>query len=115
MTISRHITNPRMSQIVTNNNIAYLSGQIPDSTDGTIQLQAAEVLAKIEKLLESAGTSKGNILSAQIWLTNLDNFDGFNEVWDNWLPADKAPARACVEAKLVHPGWLVEIQVCAAI
>ena len=36
-----------------------------------------------------------------------------NEVWDNWLPADCAPARATVEAKLALPELLVEICIIA--
>jgi enamine deaminase RidA (YjgF/YER057c/UK114 family) len=37
-----------------------------------------------------------------------------NEVWDAWLPAGHAPARACVEARLADPDLLVEVSIVAA-
>ena len=37
-----------------------------------------------------------------------------NSVWDKWVAAGNTPARACVEAKLADPKYLVEIRVVAA-
>jgi enamine deaminase RidA (YjgF/YER057c/UK114 family) len=36
-----------------------------------------------------------------------------NKVWSAWLPEGGAPARACVEAVLASPDYLVEIMVSA--
>jgi enamine deaminase RidA (YjgF/YER057c/UK114 family) len=36
-----------------------------------------------------------------------------NAEWSAWLPAGMAPARACVEAVLADPRWLVEIMITA--
>jgi len=38
-----------------------------------------------------------------------------NAVWDRWVPAGEAPARACVESKLAREDILVEIRVIAAV
>jgi len=38
-----------------------------------------------------------------------------NEVWDEWMPAGNAPARACIEARLAFPDLLVEIGIIAAV
>ncbi|MFP3366896.1 Rid family hydrolase, partial [Pseudoalteromonas sp. SIMBA_148] len=52
-------------------------------------------------LLAEAGTDKTNILSVTIYLKDIDaDFEAMNSVWDQWLPAGTAPARATVEAKL---------------
>ena len=37
-----------------------------------------------------------------------------NAVWDSWTAPDRAPARVCVQAKLAHPGWKIEIRLTAA-
>jgi len=42
------------------------------------------------------------------------DFEALNEVWDNWVPAGEAPARACVQAQMASPELLVEISVVAA-
>ncbi|WP_240520227.1 Rid family hydrolase, partial [Morganella morganii] len=47
-----------------------------------IVLQTREVLEKIDALLAAAGSDKQHILSAQIWLKNIErDFAAFNEVW----------------------------------
>ena len=38
-----------------------------------------------------------------------------NAAWEDWVVPGQTPARATVEAKLVAPGYRVEIQVVAAI
>jgi enamine deaminase RidA (YjgF/YER057c/UK114 family) len=52
---------------------------------------------------------------AQIFITDLAEFDAMNEVWEAWLPKGAAPARATVEARLAKPEWKVEIVVTAAV
>ena len=51
--------------------------------------------------------------SVKLLLTDINFFEDMNEVWDNWLPENCAPARATVEAKLALPELLVEICVIA--
>jgi len=41
-------------------------------------------------------------------------FAEMNEVWDAWVSPGATPARACVEARLAAPSYLVEIRVTAA-
>ncbi len=52
---------------------------------------------KIDALLAAAGSDKQHILSAQIWLKNIErDFAAFNEVWVQWMPEGYSPARAAV-------------------
>ena len=111
--IERIGTNKRMSQIVKNSNTIYLSGQVGNKDTKDLKKQTSEVLEKVENLLKDAGTDKSKILSATIYLTDINFFEDMNEVWDNWLPQNCAPARATVEAKLALPELLVEICVIA--
>ncbi|MCH8106002.1 MAG: RidA family protein [Proteobacteria bacterium] len=115
MSISRQHTNSRMSQIVIHGNTIYLAGQVADNKSADITLQTQQVLDKIDTLLAEAGSSKSNILSAQIWLTSIGHYSEMNSIWDAWVPEGNAPARACTEARLAAPEYLVEIGVIAAL
>lgn len=115
-TIERFETNKRMSRVVKYNGILFLSGLTGDNPDEDVQGQTRSILAKIEKYLEAHGSSKDKILTAQIWLKDIDqDFAGMNEVWDSWLPEGTAPTRATGESKLAAPKLLVEIIVSAAV
>ena len=112
--IIRQGSNARMSQIVIHNSTVYLAGQV-GSVGETVTAQTQEVIAKIEALLAQAGSNKSRILQALIGLADMQDFDEMNTVWDTWLGAENAPARACGEAKLARPGLKVEITVIAAV
>ena len=116
MSITRKHTSERMSKIVSHNGIVYLCGQVAADADADIQEQTRTTLAKIDGLLAEAGSSKEHILSATIYLRDIDNHFGLmNEVWNAWVPTGHAPARACVEAHMARPSLLVEISIVAAV
>jgi enamine deaminase RidA (YjgF/YER057c/UK114 family) len=114
MSIIRHHTNQRMSQIVIHGDTVYLAGQVANDSNADITVQTQQVLQKIDALLAEAGSDKSQILSAQIWLTSMGHFAQMNEVWDAWVPEGHAPGRACIEARLASPDLLVEIGIIAA-
>jgi enamine deaminase RidA (YjgF/YER057c/UK114 family) len=91
----------------------YLSGITARDSGGDIKRQTAEVLEQIDALLETHGTDKTRLLTAQIWLKHITDRPAMNELWTAWLPTDGAPARACVQAELADPRLLVEIMVTA--
>lgn len=116
MSIQRTDTNQRLSQCVKSGSTIYISGQVPLQTRGkSITEQTKEILSAIEKYLLSSGSDIEHMLFANVWLSNLDDFAEFNAVWDAWVPQGHAPARACVEAKLVAPDFNVEVAVIAAV
>ncbi|HET9444818.1 MAG TPA: RidA family protein [Steroidobacteraceae bacterium] len=116
MTIKRIQVGPRMSQAVVHGNVVYLAGQVcPDKGATTVGAQTKVILQQIDKLLAEAGTSKQNLLSATIWLTDMGRFAEMNEVWDKWVAPGATPARATVEARLAGPQYLIEIAAIAAI
>lgn len=114
MSITRHHTNKRMSQIVIHGDTIYLAGQVADDASAGIKEQTGQVLRKVESLLAEAGSDKSKILSAQIWIASMGHFAQMNEIWDAWLPTGDAPARACIEARLASPDLLVEVGIIAA-
>lgn len=114
MEITRIETSARMSRIVMHGDTIYLCGQVANDTSGDIKAQTASVLGKIDHLLASVDSEKTKLLSATVYLPNMEHFGDMNEVWDAWVPTGFAPARACVEARLAKPEYLVEISVIAA-
>ena len=106
----------RASKAVIHNGIAYLSGQVAEDPEADIQEQTRSTLARIDALLDKAGTDKSNLLSATIYLRDIDNhFALMNEVWNAWVVEGSQPARACVEAHMARSALLVEICVTAAV
>ncbi|CAI8871573.1 MULTISPECIES: RidA family protein [Pseudomonas] len=112
-TIERQQTNPRMSQIVIHGNTVYLAGQVGERHHD-VAGQTRDALARVDALLEQAGSSREQLLQTTIWLADMADFAAMNAVWDAWVPAGHAPARACGEAKLADKALLVEVIVCAA-
>lgn len=105
-----------MSQAVVHNGTVYLSGQVAlDAMDGSVAEQTSAILAQADALLAEAGSARDRILAATIWLADIADFAETNAVWDAWVPADAAPARATVEARLAAPGFRVEIAFVAAL
>lgn len=114
MSIQRFEGNGRMSNVVINNGVMYLSGQV--CAEGDIKEQTARVLAKIENLLNKYGSDKEHILSVTIYLKDIiKDFADMNSVYDAWTVDGYEPARACVEAKMAREQLLVEMSVVAAI
>jgi len=110
--IERIDTGERTSKIVKHNGVAYLCGQVGDGD--TITEQTIDCLARVDALLERAGSSREKMLSATIWLSDMAYFAQLNAVWNEWVPTGHAPARACGEAKLAREILKVEIIVTAA-
>lgn len=114
MNIERISGNARLSGAVVHGELVYLAGQVPDDRQLDCAGQTEQVLAKIDALLEQAGSSRAQLLSVQIWLKDIErDFPAMNAAWERWLPAGAAPARATVEARLASADVLVEIMAIA--
>ena len=115
MSITRMETGQRMSRIVIHNDTIYLCGQVAEDASADIREQTRTMLAKVDRLLEQAGSDREHILSATVYIRDMKDFAAMNEVWDAWVPEGQAPARACVEARMARPELLVEVSVTAAV
>lgn len=104
----------RYSEAAIFNGVVYLAGMVPECEAKDIRSQTADVLAQIDRRLAEAGSHKGLILRTQIFIADLADFAGMNEVWDAWVMPGTAPPRATVQAALTNPDWKVEIVVTAA-
>lgn len=103
------------SDTVIYNGLAFVSGALASDTSADIAGQTAQVLAQLDERLSRAGTDKGNILSATIWLTDVDgDVATVNRAWNAWVVPGRLPARACVQAGLQR-GAKIEIALVAAV
>ena len=108
-------SDPRMSKVVIHNQVVYTSGLV-DLGRGSIEEQTKTVLQEVDELLEEAGTNKSKLLTASIWLKDIEtDFAAMNEIWVDWMDPDNKPVRATVESPMARPDILVEIQVTAAV
>lgn len=105
----------RMSEGVVYKGMVWLAGQVAADAGQDVSGQTRQVLAQIDALLAQAGTSKKNLLTAQIFLADIADFPKMNAVWDEWIADAGKPARATVQAPLAKPEWRVEIVVSAAL
>jgi len=115
--IHRYNEEPNYNEVVIYNSTVYLAGQCTDEPekDKDVASQTKAILSKIDSMLEAAGSHKSRILAASVWLTDVSKVKEFNGVWSQWLDAKNKPVRATVQAKLVAPEYLVEVQVTAAL
>ncbi len=114
MPITRHESTPVYSKVTEANGLVFTAGVIPADLSKDCEAQTAEVLAEIDRLLALCGTEKSKVVQATVWLNDIRHRDAMNKSWTAWLGGKDAPARACIEAKLIDPRMLVEISVVAA-
>jgi enamine deaminase RidA (YjgF/YER057c/UK114 family) len=96
------------------NGSVHLSGIMPSDESANVTGQTRQVLEEVENCLAAAGTDKSAIISATVWLADLNrDFAEFNAEWTAWVGGRNQPARSCVQAKL-HGTGLLEVAVIAA-
>lgn len=114
--IKRIPGNTRMSETVIHNGVVYLSGLLSSDLVDDIRVQTKNALAQADEVLKRAGTDKSRLLTAQIWMKNLDrDFNGMNEEWLSWVDPQALPTRATGEVPMTDPRFLIEIIFTAAL
>ncbi|MGI4748517.1 MAG: RidA family protein [Janthinobacterium lividum] len=107
--IIRTEPNPILSKAVEYHGFVFTQGMVSRDLALDIAGQTSDILSQLDELLEHHGTDSTRILQAQIWLKDINDREAFNALWQAWLPADEAPARACVQAVMANPSMLVEV------
>ena len=108
------------SQAIKANGFVFVSGQLSlcpgdkELTAGEIGPQTEQVFANLRAILEAAGTSLDNLVKTTVFLQNLDDFAGMNEVYSKHV-GERPPARSTVEVAKLPSGALVEIEAIALI
>lgn len=97
--------------------VIWSSGHLAATRDGTIpegiKAQVAATFDNLEESLQAAGGGLDTLLKINTYLTNLDDFGAYNEVYVARLGPHGLPARTTVEVSRLAPGFLVEIEAVA--
>ena len=107
------------SQATVVNGLVYTSGQIAlDPATGklvgdTIEEQTEQVMKNLVAILEAAGTKPENAVKTLCFLTDINVFTAFNEVYARYFT--EKPARSCVGVQALPKGAICEIEVVAAL
>jgi enamine deaminase RidA (YjgF/YER057c/UK114 family) len=76
--------------------------------------QTRSALADVDRTLVEAGTSKANILSATVYITDMTAKEEMNRAWDEWADTAAPPMRACIAVAALTGDSLIEIMITAA-
>jgi len=108
------------SQAIVHAGLVFVAGQLPmDPADPerrveTFEGQANQVISNIITILEAAGSSAELIVKTTVYIADISHWPAFNKVYAERLGAHK-PARTVVPVPQLHYGYLVEMDVIAAL
>lgn len=107
------------SQAIQYDKLLFSSGQIPVDPEngaivaGGIAAQAERVMKNIGAILEKAGTGYASVLKTTCFLSDMNDFAAFNEVYAKYFT--EKPARSCVAVKTLPKNVLCEVEVIAVV
>jgi 2-iminobutanoate/2-iminopropanoate deaminase len=104
---------PLFSRAVSYGNLLFVSG-IGAHVPGDIKVHTKIVLDELKAALESAGSSMDKVLKCNVYLADLRDYDGMNEVFRGSF-GEEPPVRTTVSVAGVPGKSLVEIDVIACI
>jgi len=106
--------------------ISGVSSRRPDNThvgaepqeDGSFQLdirkQTRAVIKSIASILKTAGCDLGHLVDITVFLVDMSDYGGMNEVYNEFFDAESGPTRTTVAVRqLPHPNLLVEMKAVA--
>ena len=107
------------SQAIQYDKLLFSSGQIPVDPEngaivaGGIAAQAEQVMKNIGAILEKAGAEYASVLKTTCFLSDMNDFATFNEVYAKYFT--EKPARSCVAVKTLPKNVLCEVEVIAVV
>ncbi|WP_116475236.1 RidA family protein [Zobellella maritima] len=99
-------------------NMVFTSGQIPldavsmEVVAGGIEEQTRQVMDNLMAVLAEAGADASKVLKTTCFLSDMNNFVAFNNVYASYF-TEGAPARSCVEVARLPKDVLVEVEAVA--
>ena len=108
------------SQAVVHGGLAYVAGQLPivpgapDRRLEGFEAQARQVIDNVAAILEAAGSGLDQVLKATVYIADLAHWPAFNALYAERFGAHR-PARTVVPVAGLHYGYLVEMDVIAAV
>ena len=105
------------NQAIVAGELVFVAGQLglrpgDTSVEGDIGRQTEQALANLAAILEAAGSSMDKLVKTSVFLADLDDFQGMNEVYAAKV-GDRPPARSTFQVAKLPSGALVEIEAIA--
>ena len=106
------------SQAIRANGFVFLSGTVAmdpatgNTIGGDVGVQTERILQNLGAVLEAAGSSFAKVVRCGVFLTDMNDFGGMNEVYARYFPSEP-PARTTVEVTRLPKDVLVEIDMVA--
>ena len=99
----------------------FITGQLPVDPatnavvgNGDITLESRQVMENMMAVLEEAGFNASDVVSATVYLTDINKLDTFDKVWQEYFPdASAFPSRAVVQVAALVLGIQLEISAIA--
>lgn len=107
------------SQAIQAGDTVYVSGQLPidpatgQFAEGDIRDLTRQSLLNVQHILESVGLSMAHVVKTTVFLADMNDFAGMNEVYAEFFAAP-FPARSAVAVKTLPKDASVEIE-CVAV
>jgi 2-iminobutanoate/2-iminopropanoate deaminase len=107
-------------QGVVHGDTVYVSGQVGidpatgEVVEGGIRAETRRTMENLAAILEAAGSSLESAVKVTAFLTDMDEFEAFNEVYVEFFDG-RLPARSAVEVSALSSDLAVEIEVIAAV
>jgi len=98
--------------------LLFCAGQIPiepatgNLISGDIRVQTERVLENVKAILDDQKLAFGNVVKSTVFLTNLGDFAGMNEIYAKYF-TENFPARSTIQVAALPKGANVEIEVIA--
>ena len=108
------------SQAIRTGDFVFVSGQLalrPDHAEivgDSIEEQTEQVFANLRAILEAAGSDLDRLVKTTVYLADLGDFAGMNEVYARHV-GEVPPARATIEVSALPSGAKVEIEAIATV
>ncbi|MDR2803881.1 MAG: RidA family protein [Treponema sp.] len=105
------------SQAFISGKLVFTSGQIPldpktgEMVGGDVAEQTERVITNLKAVLEAAGSSLNNIVKTTCFLSDMNDFARFNEIYAKYFL--EKPARSTVAVRQLPKNALVEIEAVA--
>lgn len=112
------VSDSPLSQAIVTDDLIFVSGQVPVDPDtgevveGGIGPQTRQVMENVSAVLEAAGSSMDDVVKCQVFITDVDDFAGMNEVYAEYF-GDPDPARSAIEVSDLAIDIAVEIEAIA--
>lgn len=109
-----------LSQALRFGQFVFVSGQVPIDpqtgamVSGDIREQTRQVMDNLRAVVEAAGSSMDKVLKTTCFLTDMDDFASFNEVYRGYFSASP-PARSTVEVSRLAASFRVEVEAIACL